>query len=91
MENTNEKYSVAFGWGSSGTLTLQTDKGEGTESFPHMEKIPPNAHEVYTFKFKQIDGTPESLVVNNVLLVDGLDGSLPTPGSEETFTIPLTD
>ncbi|GAE26472.1 hypothetical protein JCM9140_2541 [Halalkalibacter wakoensis JCM 9140] len=49
----------------------------------------PGQVNTYAFKFTGASGQPESLIVSNVLVVNQQDGRLPTPGSEEEYTISL--
>lgn len=88
-KNTNEKYSVAFGWGKSGTITLVTSDGEYTDEFPHMEQLDAGETKNYAFKFKNSTGELKELIIKNVNLVNNHNGKLPTPGKDESFTIPL--
>lgn len=89
VENKNEEFDVAFGWGRAGIATLETSEGRFKAEFPHMEKIGAGQEKIYSFKFANAAGTPNNLVISNVLLVNQHDGRLPTPGSDEEFTISL--
>ena len=89
IENTNDKYDVAFGWGRGSTATLVTTEGEYKDEFPHMEKLAAGETKNYDFKFKSSVGEPKELIIEDVNLVNLQNGKLPTPGKEESFNIPL--